>query len=163
MAAAALALLASALALPGPQLEIATRIAGAGRPHCVSYAPDGTSGPCLSSFAVGPGKRVDARATGTRIEFTMAASLRLTRDEFALLAAHEVAHTYLGHLGGSNPAKELAADRLGAQLACQAGFDPAAGASLFRYLRAGTSHPRPELRKAAVLAVGCNGAVSPRI
>lgn len=145
---------ASASSLPPERLTIANRIAAEGKPECVSHALDGTTGPCLPSFAIKPGKRVNAKATGARIEFTMAASLRLSRDEFALLAGHEVAHYFLAH-NGSNSANELAADRLGAELACRAGFDPAAGATLFRHLKAGTTHPRPEARRAAVLAVRC--------
>lgn len=154
MSAAALITLASLLALPTSQLDIATRVAGAGRPHCVAYELDGTSGPCLPSFAIKRGKRVSATATGPHIEFTMGASLRLTRDEFALLAGHEIAHYFLEH-DGSNRTDELAADRLGAELACKAGYNPTAGSTLFRHLKAGSTHPRPEVRRAAVLAVGC--------
>lgn len=55
-------------------------------------------------------------------------------------------------------AGELAADRLGAQLACQAGFDPAAGLGLFAYLHQGSDHPPLPARIAAVLAAGCGAA-----
>ena len=151
---------ASASALPPERLTIANRIAAEGKPECLSHALDGTTGPCLPEFGVVPGARVNARARGAAITFTQGAAARLTPDEFALLAGHEIAHYYLGHNGGSNPSNELAADRLGARLACQAGFDPTAGASLFRYMRAGTSHPRPELRRAAVLAVGCDNSLN---
>ena len=58
-------------------------------------------------------------------------------------------------------ANELAADRMGAELACRAGFDPAAGASLFRHLRPSRVHPKAGVRRAAVLAVGCGDASSP--
>ncbi len=145
---------ASASSLPPERLTIANRIAAEGKPECVSHALDGTTGPCLPEFGLVPGARVNARATGAAITFTRGAAARLTSDEFALLAGHEVAHYYLSHRG-SNRHDELAADRLGAELACRAGFDPAAGATLFRHLKPGTTHPRPEARRAAVLAVRC--------
>ncbi len=62
---------------------------------------------------------------------------------------------------GQHPANELAADRMGAELACRAGFDPAAGASLFRHLRPSRVHPKAGVRRAAVLAAGCGDASGP--
>ena len=55
----------------------------------------------------------DAFASGVNdkqytITFTRGATERLTEDEFALLAGHEIAHWYLGHRG-SSVAAELAA------------------------------------------------------
>lgn len=81
----------------------------------------------------------------------------ITPDEFALLAGHEIAHWYLGH-GRSTVAGELAADRLGAQLACRAGFDPEAGLGLFAYLHQGSDHPPRQARVATVMAAGCGAA-----
>lgn len=50
---------------------------------------------------------------------------------------------------------ELAADRLGARLACQAGYDVAKGAAVYRFMSKSRAHPEREVRRAAVLAVGC--------
>ena len=154
MAVFFLLVLAAGVSPPPQYLEIAASVAGAGLPACISYSPDGTTGPCLPSFAVKPGGKVGGLSTNGRIVFSHAATVRLTRDEFALLAGHEIAHYYLNHRR-STPQTELAADRLGAQLACQAGFDPAAGASLFRHLGTGATHPPPAQRRAAVMTVNC--------
>ncbi len=153
--------LAAGLALPPQELEIADKVAGQGKPECTSYGTDGSVGPCLPWFRVGAGVHVNARSLGGKITFTQGATAQLTRDEFALLAGHEIAHFYLNH-GASNPAVELAADRLGARLACAAGYDPVAGASLFQFLSAGSDHPHRAERRAAVLAVGCDRARSSR-
>jgi hypothetical protein len=151
----ALIALAAGLQLPPQLLEIASKIAGEGKPGCTSYQVDGTIGPCMPAFEIESGDRPSGRGAGSRITFTQAATVKLTADEFALLAGHEVAHYYLGHRE-SNPPVELAADRLGAQIACQAGFDPAAGASLFRFFASGKTHPPRGERRAAVLGVVCN-------
>jgi Peptidase family M48 len=152
-------LLLSAM-VPDPRMAIALRVAGQGLPNCTSYLEDGSERPCLPRFAVRSGSSINGWSEHGRIEFSRAALERLTPDEFALLAGHEIAHWYLGHKG-SNVADELAADRLGAQLACQAGYDPAAGTGLFRYLHQGTDHPPRKLRVAAVLEMGC-AAPAPR-
>lgn len=59
-----------------------------------------------------------------RNTFTRGATTRLTADEFALLAGHEIAHWYLGHTGEGDAATrreaELAAHCLGASPACPA-------------------------------------------
>ncbi len=141
-------------ATPDPHMAIAQRVAGPGLPHCTSYLEDGTQQPCLPSFTIRNGGGINGWSEHGRIAFSSAALKRLTPDEFALLAGHEIAHWYLGHTG-SNPADELAADRLGAQLACQAGYDPAKGVGLFRYLHKGTDHPPRALRVAAVLEMPC--------
>jgi hypothetical protein len=52
-------------------------------------------------------------------------------------------------------AAEVAANRLGAQLACQAGYDVVKGAEVFRFLSKSPVYPEREVRRAAVLAVGC--------
>lgn len=155
----ALLTLALGLMLPPQHLEIANRVAGDGKPECLSHWQDGTIGPCLPAFAIKAGGHVNGWSIGTRITFTRAATVRLTQDEFALLAGHEIAHYYLGH-DTSNPADELAADRLGAQLACQAGYDPVKAVSLFRFISAGKNHPRRAERRAAVLGVGCGRRTS---
>ena len=154
-----LLVLAAGLQLPPQQLEIASKIAGEGKPGCTAYHPDGTIGACLPTFEIEPTGQVNGESAGPRIAFTRAATVKLTRDEFALLAGHEIAHYYLGHRG-SNPAVELAADQLGAQIACEAGYDPAAGATLFRFLGAGKTHPARADRRAAVLGVRCSPRMS---
>lgn len=123
-------------------------------PACQSYRPDGTEGACLPVFAVRRGSGINGWSLAGRISFSSAATIRLNRDEFALLAGHEIAHYYLGHKG-STKAAELAADRLGAELACKAGFDPVSGMTLFRHLRSSRVHPSSGERRAAVLAAGC--------
>lgn len=125
-------------------------------PGCARHDIDGSVGPCLPTFRVGAGVHVNARSEGEVISFTRAAVTQLTVDEFALLTGHEVAHYYLRHRDSTH-ANELAADRLGAELACKAGYNPAAGVTLFRHLASGKSHPRPSERTAAVLAVICTG------
>lgn len=161
MALATVLALASGLAmkpdnvsLPPPLLEIAARIAGEGMPHCELTLTSGERAPCLPDFGVRRGGGVNGWSRSHTITFTRGATERLTRDEFALLAGHEIAHYYLGHTANT-PANELAADRMGAELACRAGFDPAAGVGLFRHLRPSRVHPKAEVRRAAVLAAGC--------
>ncbi|MFM5953625.1 MAG: hypothetical protein ACKOPE_04895 [Novosphingobium sp.] len=159
----ALILLAAALAppLPEPQRAIALAVAAPGRPHCTATAPDGTSGPCLPVFTLSSGGGVNARTLGDSIRITRGAARKLSPQEFALLAAHEVAHSWLGH-DRSTHANELAADRLGAELACRAGFDPLAGLSLYRHLRSGKTHPPGEQRRATIAAVPCPRSGLPR-
>lgn len=152
-ALAALALIAAST-LPPDRLAIARQVAAPGLPGCRTHHPDGSEGPCLPSFVLRPGGAVGGRMAGGEIAFTHGAITRLDPHEFALLAGHEIAHWHLGHTR-SSPAAELAADRLGAQLACRAGFDPARGAGLFRFLRPGRNHPAPALRRAQVLQVPC--------
>lgn len=155
---ALLALLAAAagasLSLPAAQEAIALRVAGEGRPHCTSYHADGSQGPCLPRFLLRARGGINSWTTGEQITFTRADTERLTSEEFALLAGHEIAHWTLRHQR-STPETELAADRLGARLACQAGFDPAAGLSLMRFYTEGDGHPPVAERRAVVAAVGC--------
>ena len=157
-ALAILALASPAIGLVSPlpplQQQIAARVAASGLPQCTSYRPDGSSGPCLPTFALIAGGGVNGRSARGAITFTRGAATRLTRDEFALLAGHEIAHWYLGHSKSSREA-ELAADALGAKLACAAGFDPAAGLGLFGYLLADGAHPAAGERRAVVLAAAC--------
>lgn len=123
-------------------------------PACELHHPDGTAGPCLPTFAVSDSNAVNGQGVNGLIIFTRGAVTQLSDDEFALLAGHEIAHWYLGHTEAS-PEAELAADRLGAQLACRAGYDPAKGITLFRHLHQSRVHPPREERQAAVLAVRC--------
>lgn len=146
--------LASGIALPSARLDIARRVAGDGRAQCTSYHADGSSGPCLPVIVVQRGGAVNGWSEGEEIVFSRAATERLTADEFALLAGHEIAHWQLRH-ARSTPRDELAADRLGAELACRAGFDPALGASLMRFYHDGSGHPPVSQRRTAVLAVPC--------
>ena len=129
-------------------------MAGQGAPACRVYHPDGREGPCLPTFSVTGSNAVNGRRLAGHITFTQGAVTRLTDDEFALLAGHEIAHWYLGHTSTDREA-ELAADRLGAELACQAGYDPARGITLFRFLNQSRVHPPRAEREAAVLAVPC--------
>lgn len=147
-------LLSAGLALTPLHARIAEQVAGEGRPACAIHRPDGTVQPCLPSFEVKAGVHVNAWSRGDRIIFTRAAMTRLSADEFALMAAHEVAHYMLRH-SASTPEAELAADRLGAQLACRAGFDPAAGVSVLRHVGSGGTHPARAERQAAILGVPC--------
>jgi hypothetical protein len=153
--------MATVLSLPSERMEIALRVAGQGLPNCQSYRLDGTMGPCLPTFAVRGSGGINAMSLAGQISFTPASMDRLNEDEFALLAGHEIAHYYLGHKVNAM-ANELAADRLGAELACRAGYDPIAGASLFRYARRGKNHPSSDVRRATVLAVGCEGVQGSR-
>jgi hypothetical protein len=152
--------------LPPDHHTIATRVAGPGLPHCRAYHPDGSEGPCLPSFAVTSSGRINGHSRAGHITFTHGATTRLTADEFALLAGHEIAHWYLGHQGGghreSRREAELAADRLGAQLACQAGYDVTKGATVFRFLSKSRVHAAPELRRRAVLQLSCGAVIKHR-
>lgn len=146
--------LSAGLVLSPLQADIAQRVAGEGKPQCTAYQDDERGAPCLPAFEVTAGVHVNAWAEGEHIRFSRVAVMQLTADEFALLAGHEVAHYFLGHTA-SSPENELAADRLGAELACKAGYDPAAGLSLLRFLAAGPTHPPRSLRRAAILSVPC--------
>ena len=153
----ALALLAAALGampLPPDHLSIALRVAGPGLPDCRRYHPDGSEGPCLPRFARKPGLAINGFSRAGEITFTEGSLTRLNRHEFALLAGHEIAHWYLGHTK-SSPEAELAADRLGAALACRAGYDVAKGAGVYRFLHKSRTHPAREVRLAVVMRVGC--------
>lgn len=152
-----LAALLGAAQLPPDHLGIALRVAGQGLPQCRMYQADGSAGPCLPSFAVSRGRAVNGRSLAGHITFTEGATTRLTADEFALFAGLEIAHWYLGHTK-STRAAELAADRLGAKLACQAGYDVAKGASVFRFLSKSRVHPDRAVRRAVVLGEGCGEA-----
>jgi hypothetical protein len=154
MKSIAIMIMATVSSVPSQRMEIAIRVAGEGRPNCQSYRADGTVGSCLPTFAIRRGGGINGRSLAGKITFTPAAMVRLTEDEFALLAGHEVAHYYLGHKSKAM-ANELAADRLGAELACKAGYDPIAGATLFRHLRPSRVHPSSETRLAGVLKVEC--------
>lgn len=147
-------LFSAGLTLSPQQADIVQRVVGEGKPECLVYRPDETETPCRPVFSVTAGVHVNAWANGEEIRLSHAAVMRLNREEFALLVAHEVAHYLLGHRA-SSPAAELAADQLGAQLACRAGYDPAVGLSLLRYLAAGSTHPRRQQRRAVILAVAC--------
>lgn len=146
--------------LPAEYRAIALKVAGAGLPDCRSFHPDGSEGPCLPRFTVKPGGGVNGWSLDGHIAFSEGATRKLTPDEFALLAGHEIAHWYLGHKGGSAP-DELAADRLGAALACAAGYDVAQGAGLFRHLRTSRVHAGAKVRLAMVQKVRCERGYKP--
>lgn len=144
------------MTLPSEHLEIALRVAGAGLPACSSYLADGSVQACLPKFAVKGGGRVNGWSFGGRITFTQGAIQKLTNDEFAVLAGHEIAHWYLGH-NGSSPRAELEADKLGIDLACKAGFNVSAGLGLFRHIRSNRSHGSANIRIEAAQAAQCPG------
>lgn len=152
---------AGELALPPPQRDIALRVAGAGHPVCTSYHKDGTTGPCLPRFTVRRGTAINGWSTSGTIAFSTAAVSTLDADAFALLAGHEIAHWYLGH-SASTSAAELAADRLGAALACRAGYDVMRGLALLRHVRRGGHHPARAARIAAA-RVQCGSSAPARI
>ena len=137
-------------------LLISEKVAGLGKPNCTAYHPDGSISLCLPRFSIRPGRQVNARAFGGRIEFSSAAVQRLSADQFALLAGHEIAHYYLGHTH-SSIRNELEADALGALLACQAGFQLDRADVLFRFARSSRSHPPSRQRRKVLL----NMAASP--
>ena len=147
-------------------LQVATAVAGTGKPDCASYDPDGQVHPCLPRFSVKAGSRVNAWHLGGEIQFTTAAITRLGLDEFALLAGHEIAHYYLGHRGNSRE-QELQADALGAILACRAGYNPDQASSLYRYARRSRTHPEASLRRKIVMEIAprsnCTSAEAPSI
>jgi Zn-dependent protease with chaperone function len=147
-------MVAGVLTLAEDRHIVAGDIAAAGRPACISYHADGTVTPCRPHIVLVPGRSINAWRKGSQIRITRAAAEKLSPDEFALLAGHEIAHYYLDHTGNSRT-NELAADRLGAELACKAGYDPVAGASMLRFLRAGPHHPRTAARREVVLAATC--------
>lgn len=148
----------TALALSGPVAAraplpdyraIALRVAGTGLPQCRAYLPDGSEAPCLPRVTLRRGHAVDGWSAGGEIILTEGAVRRLSEDELALLAGHEIAHWYLGHTASTRE-NELAADRLGAELACRAGYDVRVGAGLFRYVRENAVYPAAEAREKSV-------------
>ena len=151
---------AASFGLAGEHLDIALRVAGDGLPDCRSYLADGRVQPCLPAFTVKRSNSVNGWSQGGRITFTQGAIQKLTREEFAILAGHEIAHWYLGHKG-SSPQAELDADRLGLALACRAGFNIGAGLGLFRYIRTNSSHGRTNLRMKAVYSAQCEQLTKP--
>lgn len=131
-------------------LAVAAHVAGTGKPGCMAYSSGGTTGACLPHYTVKRGRRINAWAYQGNIEFSSAAIGRLTSDQFALLAGHEIAHFYLGHTQ-SSVTTELEADMLGALLACRAGYRMEAAAGLYRYARGGRSYPSPKLRRRVIM------------
>ena len=154
MISVAVVFLSASLSLTPARAAVVSRVLGDGKPDCLSYLPDGSQAPCIPSLLVTPDQDVHGAAKGVEIEISAGAMNRLTEDEFALLVGHELAHWFLGH-HESQPATEIAADRLGATLACRAGFNAHAGATLFRYFSGSTTYPEPKRRRRAVLQVPC--------
>lgn len=140
--------------LPPEFLAIARQVAGDGLPHCRAYQTDGQAGPCLPRFLIERGHAVNGWSSGGLIAFSEGSTRRLNPNEFALLAGHEIAHWYLGHRE-STAANELEADRMGAELACRAGFDVVSGLSLFRHLRPGGVHATANVRLQAAQGSAC--------
>jgi Zn-dependent protease with chaperone function len=140
--------------LSARHLDIALRVAGEGRPHCESFDREGKVGPCLPVFSFRRSGAINAFRLSEHITFTTGTTSRLNDDEFALLAGHEIAHLYLDHKGNSRK-NEIAADRLGAELACKAGFDPANGSTVFRFARNNRYHPEASARQEEVLSIIC--------
>lgn len=144
------------IVLPSPHQEIVLRVSGGGYPACQSYWPDGSIRPCYPTFFVKQMDSVDAWSRSGNITFTKGAIEKLSEAEFALLAGHEIAHWYLGH-NGSSPKAELEADKLGFDLACNAGFNVESGLGLFRHIRSNRSHGKAADRTAAIQAMRCSG------
>ena len=144
----------SGTALPADHLDIAIRVAGQGLPQCTTYRSDGTASPCLPQFALRNGNQVNGWNLRGHIAFTVGATRHLNRDEFALLAGHEIAHWYLGHTQSSR-ANELAADQLGAELACRAGFDLESASGLYQHLLSDRTHPAQKIRYDIVMQMEC--------
>jgi predicted Zn-dependent protease len=86
------------------------------------------------------GNNVNGFSSGRKILISEATVTRLNEDEFALIIGHEIAHIYLGHTE-QTVRNELNADWLGAELACNAGFDLGRGVKVFRFLRKSRVHP----------------------
>lgn len=127
-------------------LAIAEKVAGPGRPDCTAYHPDGHVTACVPQFSIRYDRQINAWSLGGHIQFSSGAVERLSAEEFALLAGHEIAHYYLGHQH-SSITNELEADWLGALLACRAGFPVASAMKLFRHARGSNSHPAPLQRR----------------
>lgn len=155
-----------AMLLPDDRQAIALKVAAQGLPECRMYHADGSEGPCLPIFTVTRGEAVNSRSLAGQIAFTHGAATRLSDDEFALLAGHEIAHYYLGHRGNSRE-QELQADALGAILACRAGYNPDQASSLYRYARRSRTHPEASLRRKIVMEIAprsnCTSAEAPSI
>lgn len=147
-------------------LAVAAAVAGQGKPDCTAYDANGQAGQCMPRFSVRHGSQVNAWQLGGHIQFSQAAVMRLSLDEFALLAGHEIAHYYLGHRGNSRE-QELQADALGAILACRAGYNPDQASSLYRYARRSRTHPEASLRRKIVMEIAprsnCTSAEAPSI
>lgn len=164
LAAAALAAPAGAQEGAGRSADyhaITARLAQAGAALCTTTGDDGQLAPCNPTIRLTASGAVGAWSRLGTITYTRGALARLDPDEFALLAGHELAHWYLGHLA-STLEKEAAADRLGAALACRAGYDPARGARVFRFVGEGKGYPRRVDRIAAVLKESCAPALAAR-
>lgn len=131
-------------------MAVAAQVAGTGKPDCVANSPGGRIGNCLPRYTVKRGRRINAWTFQGNIQFSSAAIGRLTSDQFALLAGHEIAHFHLGHTH-SSVTTELEADMLGALLACRAGYRIEAAAGLYRYARAGRSYPSPKMRRRVIM------------
>lgn len=134
---------------------------------------------CPSRVHLARSSQRNAFADGTHVFLTTGLLARLRgRDELAFFLAHEMAHNILGHaavmrsgdvrrglgrtLGRSGEiirGVERDADRLGAQMMRDAGFDPVAGAQVLLRLDGGMldgpfgEHDSPATRIAAVQAV----------
>lgn len=142
-------------------LAIAEKVAGSGKPDCTAYLPDGRVTACTPRFSVRQSGQVNAWSHGGHIQFSSAALQRLSNDQFALLAGHEIAHYYLGH-SHSSIANELEADALGALLACRAGFDLERADDLFRYARSSRSHPTRMQRHKVLTGLASHSECSPQ-
>lgn len=142
-------------------LAIAEKVAGPGRPDCTAHHPDGSVTACTPRFSIRHSGQVNAWSHGGQIQFSSAALQRLSNDQFALLAGHEIAHYYLGH-SHSSIANELEADALGALLACRAGFHLGRADDLFRHARSSRSHPTRMQRRKVLMDLTSHSECSPQ-
>lgn len=142
-------------------MAIANSVAGTGKPGCRAYSLRSNQENCLPRYSVRRGNRVNAWTFRGNIEFSSGAIGRLTGDEFAMLAGHEIAHFYLGHTH-SSVTNELEADMLGALLVCQAGYRIEAAAGLYHHARSGRSYPSPKVRRKVIMdlarTTACGGS-----
>lgn len=146
--------------LPRPQQEIVVRVAGSGKPNCTSYYPDGSTQRCFPIFGLRSSEAINGWSHEGQIQFSTAAIRKLNSFELALLAGHEIAHFYLDHRK-SGVSDELEADRIGALLACHAGYDPRRALTLLDRIPSGRTHPSAEERKRVISDSVANLECSP--
>jgi len=116
---------------------------------------------CDSPVLLVRSEDVNAATDGNAVAMTTGLyGLLRSDDEIAVILGHELAHILLGHtkMGpAEDPAREIAADRTGLELAARAGFDIDAAPALWKKLNslqvaAGMSatHPTGPAREAAI-------------
>jgi hypothetical protein len=88
---------------------------------------------CLLNLRIGVSAGIGAFGGNGAVWMPIPMAREMQNDnERALILGHEWAHVLLQDPGGFDAGRELRADCLGAMLAKRAGYDPAAGAGIFR-------------------------------